>query len=65
MSENNFNSDLDAILAEFASYSSSISGGDARPEAAPPVRRPRSEPVEYAAAAAPVVEKAEEILVLI
>ena len=37
---NDFNSDLEAILAEFSSYSSSLSGDGAKPETAKtPARR--------------------------
>ena len=46
MSNNDFNSDLDAILAEFASYSSSISGGptEEKTPAARPERAAQSAP---------------------
>ena len=51
MSENNFNSDLDAILAEFASYSSSL-GGEPEAKKAPAPKQDRQQysvpPVEQA-----------------
>ena len=53
MSENNFNSDLDAILAEFASYSSSIGGGEVMPKESPAAQRPREEVRQPAEPAAP------------
>ena len=39
---NDFNSDLEAILAEFSSYSDSLSGGASKPEAKTPAA-PESE----------------------
>ena len=54
MSDNYFNSDIDAILAEFASYSSSISGDGPEKKAAPEPERRRPEPPQYHEAAAPV-----------
>ena len=64
MSDNNFNSNLDAILAEFASYSDSISGGEAKKEytAPAPAARPTVEPgYDYAQLPAeePVYEREE------
>lgn len=55
MSDNYFNSDLDAILAEFASYSSSISGSEETARKEAPVGR--AEPVKKEA---PVYSPAEE-----
>lgn len=51
---NNFDSDLEAILAEFSSYSSSISGS------APPQPETPAAPEKSAAEAAPVRERAAE-----
>lgn len=59
MSDNNYNSDLDAILAEFASYSSSISGAQDAPKAAAAPRQPRREPAVYAGPAAATEHKEE------
>lgn len=44
MSDNNFNSDIDAILAEFASYSSSIGGPEPERKNRPAPEQSRREP---------------------
>lgn len=58
MSENNFNSDLDAILAEFASYSSSLGGGETqakKEQSTQPPEYPRANRAEYSEPAAPAM----------